>query len=61
MVVPCRDFIYVLQEKSALVNRIGSVVVREYKSSGYPLTTEVLRVSSDGIEAIGAFPKESPV
>jgi len=33
------------------------VVVREFRSSGYPITTEVLRVSSEGIEAIGAFPK----
>jgi hypothetical protein len=61
VVVPCRDFIYVLREKSELVQRIGRVVVREYQSSGYPITTEVLRVSSDGIEAVGAFPKDSGV
>jgi hypothetical protein len=57
VVVPCRDFVYVLQENSELVDRIGCVVTDEYRSSGYPLTTEVLRVGSDGIEAVGAFPK----
>jgi hypothetical protein len=35
---------------------MGSVVVNEFRSSGYPITTEVLRISDDGIEAIGRFP-----
>lgn len=61
VVVPCRDFIYVLPENSELVHRIGRVVTDEYRRSGYPLTTEVLRVGSDGIEAVGAFPKSPPV
>ncbi len=58
VVIPCRDFIYVLAEKDrALLNRMGGVVQREYRESGYPITTEVLRVSDQGIEAIGAFPE----
>jgi hypothetical protein len=57
VVVPCRDFVYVISESDdALLGAMGSVVQREYRTSGYPLTTEVLRLSDDGIEAIGAFP-----
>jgi hypothetical protein len=57
-VIPCRDFIYVLSEKDkALLSRMGTVVQREYRESGYPITTEVLRVADDGIEAIGKFPE----
>jgi hypothetical protein len=58
-VIPCRDFIYAFPERDRdLIPKLGTVVVREYKSSGYPITTEVLRISDRGIEAIGAFPKE---
>jgi hypothetical protein len=56
-VIPCRDFIYVIEEQSELVGRLGEVVVREFGSSGYPITTEVLRISSDGVEAVGKFPR----
>jgi len=55
-VIPCRDFIYVLADQSELIGRIGEVVVREFQTSGYPITTEVLRISDAGIEAIGHFP-----
>jgi len=55
-VIPCRDFIYVLADQSELLGRIGEVVVREFQTSGYPITTEVLRISDAGIEAIGHFP-----
>lgn len=55
-VIPCRDFIYILSEKDkALLNRLGGVVQREYRQSGYPITTEVLRISNEGIEAIGKY------
>jgi uncharacterized protein YtpQ (UPF0354 family) len=58
VVIPCRDFIYVLSEKDkALLDKMGAVVQREYRQSGYPITTEVLRVSDNGIEAIGKFPE----
>jgi hypothetical protein len=56
VVLPCRDFVYVIAEQSPLLNNLGTVVVNEFKSSGYPITTEVLRVSDEGIEAIGHFP-----
>lgn len=57
VVIPCRDFIYVIEEQSQLVSRLGETVVREFRKSGYPITTEVLRISSDGIEAVGKFPR----
>jgi len=56
VVLPCRDFIYVVADNSPIVGQMGSVVVNEFRSSGYPITTEVLRISDDGIEAIGRFP-----
>lgn len=56
VVIPCRDFIYVLPDGSPLVAKLGGVVVREFRESGYPITTEVFRVSDDGIEAIGRYP-----
>ncbi len=57
VVIPCRDFMFVLPKKDkALLNRMGKVVQKEYRGSGYPLTTEVLEVSDDGVTAIGAFP-----
>ena len=56
VVLPCRDFVYVIADESPLLNRMGSVIVNEFRNSGYPITTEVLRVSDDGIEAIGRFP-----
>ena len=56
-VIPCRDFIYVLAEKDRdLLGKMAVVVQREFSGSGYPITKEVLRVSDEGIEAIGAFP-----
>jgi hypothetical protein len=58
VVIPCRDFIYVLSEKDAgFLGRLGSTVQREYRESGYPITTEVIRVSDAGLEAIGKFPE----
>jgi hypothetical protein len=36
---------------------LAGTVVREYKESGYALTTEVLLVSDAGVETIGAFPE----
>ncbi len=56
-IAPARDFLMVFAaaDANSLVPRLGSVVVREYSGSAYPLTSEVLRVSDDGIVAIGAF------
>lgn len=55
-VIPCRDFIYVVGDNSPLVEKIGAVVVDEFRNSGYPITTEVLRISDEGIEATGKYP-----
>jgi len=55
-VVPCRDFVYVLADGSPLVDRLGSIVVEQFQTGGYPITTELLRISDDGVEAIGRFP-----
>jgi hypothetical protein len=58
-VIPCRDFAYVFPEKDHdLIPRLGGVVVREFTRSGYPISTEVFRVSDAGLEAIGQFPVE---
>jgi hypothetical protein len=55
-VVPCRDFAYLLPDgASELVGRLGSVVLREFNESPYPLSPEVFRISNEGIEAIGTF------
>lgn len=55
-VTPCRDFMYLFPETDfELVSRSAAVVLREYATSGYPITTEVWRISSKGLEAIGAL------
>lgn len=56
-VLPCRDFLYVVRDQSPLLSSMGAVVVGEYRASGYPITTEVLRIGDDGIRAIGAYPR----
>ncbi|MGV3723872.1 MAG: hypothetical protein ACO1SX_23490 [Actinomycetota bacterium] len=55
-VIPARDFVYLFPKRdAALIERISSVVVKEYRESGYPITTEVLEISDAGIKAIGKF------
>lgn len=60
VVVPCRDFVYVLSHDNRdFLGRLGPVVIREYEQSGYPITKDVLEVSAEGIRAIGTFaPRE---
>jgi len=53
-VAPCRDFLYLFSDET-LIPRLGAVVVREYRDSGYPISTEVLRVSDEGVVALGSF------
>ncbi len=59
-VIPVRDFCYIFSENDFdfFSKRIGSIVVNEYKNSGYPITTELLKFSNDGIEAVGKYPVE---
>ncbi|MFX1238849.1 MAG: hypothetical protein ACFFAS_16440 [Promethearchaeota archaeon] len=56
--VPCRDFVYVISEENIdLVEKLGSIVLKEYSQSGYPITTEVLKISDDDINVIGKYRK----
>lgn len=54
IVAPARDFLYAFTDER-LIPRLASVVTREFTNSGYPVTPEVLRISDNGIEALGAF------
>jgi hypothetical protein len=55
-VVPCRDFAYIFAtQDEGLIPRLGNVVVNECERSGYPITTEVLRISDTGTTAVGSF------
>ena len=57
-VIPVRDFCYIFSEKDYdfFAGRIGKVVVDEYKNSGYPITTEILKFTDKGVEAVGQYP-----
>jgi hypothetical protein len=58
VVVPCRDFAYVISVKDgAFLGRLGGVVFEQFRESGYPITKDVLEVSDAGIVAIGTFPE----
>ena len=57
-VAPARDFVYLFSKGGDLINKVGNVVVREYKNSGYPISTEVWELSDKKQEPIGAFPSE---
>jgi uncharacterized protein YtpQ (UPF0354 family) len=57
VVIPCRDFVYVLSTANRdFLGRLGRVVVNEYRKSGYPITKDVLEVGDEGVKAIGTFP-----
>ncbi len=57
-VAPARDFVYLFSKEGGLVNKVGAVVVREFKNSGYPISTEVWELSDSKQIAIGAYPSE---
>jgi uncharacterized protein YtpQ (UPF0354 family) len=55
-VIPCRDFALVFGTKDEkVIDRLGPSVLKEYTQSGYPITTEVLLISDEGIRAIGQY------
>lgn len=57
-VMPCRDFVYLLNQKDRdLLGRLGPVVIKEYEKGGYPLSTEVFELTDQGVRAMGAFQK----
>ena len=56
-VAPCRDFVMLMRKKDhGYLGRVGDVVLREFKDSAYPLSTEVWELSDAGAKAIGEFP-----
>lgn len=59
-VAPCRDFLYLFREEDlqGLVPLLAAIVTQEYETSGYPLTPEVLRVSDEGVLALGSYEQE---
>lgn len=59
-VIPCRDFVYLIPESAqALFPRVAQVVVGEYTKRGYPISTEVFKIDSEKVQAIGEF--QSPL
>ena len=56
-VLPVRDFCYMFseQDKDDLINSLGETVLKEYQNSGYEITTEIIKISDEGIEAIGKY------
>jgi hypothetical protein len=55
-VIPTRDFAYLIpQSAQVLFPRIAQVVIEEYTKRGYPLSTEVFKIDSEKVEAIGEF------
>ncbi|QDU54078.1 hypothetical protein [Aeoliella mucimassa] len=56
VVVPCRDFVYVVpNDCKGLLGSLGATVLREFNESGYPITTDILQISDQGITAIGTY------
>jgi hypothetical protein len=64
-VMPCRDFVYLLNQKDQpLLGRMGQVVMREYQKSSYPISTEVFEITDQCIRAIGDYqpaPEQAPM
>ena len=55
-VMPDRDFVFVWAAKHAdFVSRVGRVVLDQFATAPYPLSTEVFEIGDDGMKAIGAF------
>lgn len=59
-VLPVRDFCYMFSENDIdfFSERLGAVVVDEFKKSGYPITTEIIKIDDDGINVYGEYPVE---
>ncbi|WP_300599113.1 hypothetical protein [Niabella sp.] len=57
-VIPVRDFCYLFSEEdfNFFSKRLAPTVVEEYKQSGYPVTTEILKFSNKGVDAVGRYP-----
>jgi len=57
-VIPVRDFCYIFSQSDFdfFSARLGSTVVKEYQNSGYPITTEILKFTDEGVSAMGNYP-----
>lgn len=55
-VLPVRDFCYIFStENDILIEQLASVVLNEFQNAAYPVTTEILKISDEGTEAIGKY------
>ena len=55
-VAPCRDFLYLVPDDARdQLGRMGTVVVREFNQSAYPLSPEIFQIYDSGIRPIGRF------
>jgi hypothetical protein len=65
VVIPVRDFCYLFSEKdfNFFSKKLGPTVIEEYQKSGHPITTEILKFTDQGVEAVGRYrtsPKTKP-
>jgi hypothetical protein len=56
-VLPLRDFCYIFSEKdkSTLTELLADTVIKAYQEQGYEITSEIIRISDVGIQAIGKY------
>ena len=56
-VLPVRDFCYVFSEKDKprLIELLADIVIKAYEEGGYEITSEIIRISDEGIRAVGKF------
>lgn len=60
VVAPARDFFYLCNARDGeLIERLGGVVLQKFGSSPYPLSTELLELTDEGLRAIGEFSANS--
>lgn len=59
-VIPVRDFCYIFSENDFqfFSEKLGKTVIDEYKKSGYPITTEILKFTEKGVQVVGKYPIE---
>ena len=58
-VAPSRGIVYLLAQKDIdQIGRLGDVVLKQFKSAEYPISTEIWEIGDDDIEMVGSFPTE---
>src|SRR5262245_5238768 len=59
VVMPCRDFVYLIPEKDHdILGRVGHVVVEEHRKGAYRLCAEVFELTDSGFRTIAEFQKK---